>query len=109
MKKKSVKVITALTIVCALIAITSALINYLLPLYLSYKFNLSMKNIKDAGSIGIIGSPDGPTTIIGSSDGPTAVFIAGQSHAYLIAIISAVLAILGAIYLAINKKFNKID
>jgi len=94
MKKKLNRVIAVLTIACALIAIASALFNYLLPVYLSYKFNLVKENIKNASSIGIIGG----------ADGPTVVFVAGQSHAHLITIIFAVLAILGIIYLFIEKR-----
>jgi len=97
MKKKSIRVITVFTVVCALVAIASALFNSLLPLYLAYKFNVGMGNIKNASSIGIIGG----------SDGPTAIFISGQSNPYLITIIFAFLAVVGVVFLIANKRTVK--
>jgi len=91
-KEKSiwVKGITVFTVLCALIAFIGVFADFLLPLYLSYKYNV---NTRDASSIGIIGG----------ADGPTAVFISGQFPFRLFTIIFVLLAILGMVYLLINK------
>ena len=91
-KEKSiwVKGITVFTILCALIAFIGVFADFLLPLYLSYKFNV---NTRDASSIGIIGG----------ADGPTAIFISGQFSFRLLTIIFALLTVLGIVYLVINK------
>ena len=71
----------------------SGVYNYLLPLYLSYKFNMDLRG---ASSIGIIGGADGPTSIYVSSSlfpNITAIF--------------ALLAAAGIIYLFFDKRKNK--
>jgi Na+-transporting methylmalonyl-CoA/oxaloacetate decarboxylase beta subunit len=83
------KVIVVLTIICVFITFISISLEFLLPLYLSHKFNIDRK---DAASIGIIGG----------ADGPTAIYLAGTSK-HMITIIFAVLAVLGVIYLLIVK------
>jgi len=91
-KEKSLKirVITILTIVCALIAFISAFSNSLLSLYLSYKFNMDTRN---ASSIGIIGG----------ADGPTAIFVSGQISSQWFTAIFTLLTILGIVYLVIAR------
>lgn len=84
--KKSKKIIILLTIITSLIALISANYNYLLQKYISYKFNI---NLKEAASIGIIGGADGPTSI----------FIASKPHSNAITIISTFLSIIGFVYL----------
>jgi len=87
--KKSIltKVVAVITIVCTLITIASVFVNFVLPLYLSYKFN---RDIKNAGSIGIIGGTDGPTTIFITSDPGLSIPVT---------VIFAALAFLGFAYL----------
>lgn len=89
-KGKTTKIITILTIVCALIALISAFSDSLLALYLSYKFNM---DTRDASSVGIIGG----------ADGPTAIYVSGQISSHWFTIIFALLTILGIIYLVITK------
>ena len=93
-KKKVMKVITILTIACALLAAVSAFYNYLLPVFLSYKFN---KDIRDARSVGIIGG----------ADGPTAIYVSGQISSHWFTVIFAALSILGGIYLIAAKNSAK--
>ncbi|WP_273479147.1 sodium ion-translocating decarboxylase subunit beta [Acetivibrio straminisolvens] len=89
-KEKSTKMITIFTVICALVAFISLFFNSLLPLYLSYKFKIDIRN---AGSIGIIGG----------ADGPTAIYVSGQSSSHLFTAIFALLTILGFIYLVVIK------
>ncbi|SDY90953.1 Na+-transporting oxaloacetate decarboxylase beta subunit [Proteiniborus ethanoligenes] len=92
--RKLTKAITAVTVTCTLIAVISAFSSYLLPLYLSYKLN---KDIRDAGSVGIIGG----------ADGPTAIYLSGQISSHWVTVIFAALAILGVIYLIAVKNSVK--
>ncbi len=89
-KEKIMKAIAILTIICGLLTFISLFSSYLLPLYLSHKFNI---DTRDAGSIGIIGG----------ADGPTAVYLSGQSSSHLFTAIFALLTILGFIYLVVIK------
>lgn len=89
-KEKSIKMITIFTVICALVAFISLFFSSLLPLYLSYKFKIDIRN---AGSIGIIGG----------ADGPTAIYVSGQSSSHLFTAIFALLTILGFIYLVVIK------
>jgi len=93
-KEKSTKMITIFTVICALVAFISLFFSSLLPLYLSYKFKI---DTKDAGSIGIIGGADGPTTI----------YLSGQISSYWFTVVFATLAILGIIYLIFAKNSVK--
>jgi Na+-transporting methylmalonyl-CoA/oxaloacetate decarboxylase beta subunit len=84
------KFVMIFTVICGAAAAISLLYEYLLPLYLSYKFKT---DLSDASSIGIIGGADGPTTIFVSgsvSPGVTALF--------------AVLTVIGIVYLIIAKR-----
>jgi Na+-transporting methylmalonyl-CoA/oxaloacetate decarboxylase beta subunit len=86
------KFVMIFTVVCGAAAAIGILYEYLLPLYLSYKFKT---DLSDASAIGIIGGADGPTTIYLSgsvSPGITALF--------------AVLAAMGITYLIIAKRKN---
>lgn len=89
-KEKSIKMITIFTVICALVAFIRLFSSYLLPLYLSHKFNIDTRN---AGSTGIIGG----------ADGPTAIYVSGQSSSHLFTAIFALLTILGFIYLVVIK------
>jgi len=93
-KEKSMKMITVITIICALIAFVSMFFSFLLPLCLSFMLN---RNASDIASVGIIGG----------ADGPTAIFLAGQAPTNLIAVIFTILALIGIIYLAITKISKK--
>lgn len=92
--KKSKKVIALLTIITSLITFISLSYNCFLQKYASYRFNI---NSKQAVSIGIIGG----------ADGPTAIFIASKSYSNAITIISALLSIIGFVYLFYIKRFQK--
>lgn len=88
--KLSAKIVIIFTAICALVAFISALFSFLLPLYLTYKFNI---DTRDASSIGSIGG----------ADGPTAIFLSGQSSSRLFTAIFSLLTILGIIYLIFTK------
>ena len=90
MKKQISIIITALTVICALIALVSAFSGPLLSLYLSNKFNI---DTKDASSIGIIGG----------ADGPTAIFVSEHNNSHWFTAVFALLTILGVIYLLKTK------
>lgn len=89
-KSIKVKVIAIFTVLCALIALISAFFNFLLPLYLSYKFNIDTRG---AGSIGIIGG----------ADGPTAIFVSGQISPHWFTTAFVLLTLLGIMYLVVAK------
>jgi Na+-transporting methylmalonyl-CoA/oxaloacetate decarboxylase beta subunit len=84
------KFVMIFTVICGAAAAIGIAYEFLLPLYLSYKFK---SDLSDASAIGIIGGADGPTTIYLSgsvSPGITALF--------------AVLAATGIAYLVITKR-----
>lgn len=84
------KVIKLLTVICALVAVISVFLTYILPLYLSHKF---INDVTNSVSVGIIGG----------ADGPTVVYLAKSSSTPWFTIVFAVLAILGVIYLLLAK------
>lgn len=86
MENRLRKTITALTILFTVITIISLGFNLLIPIFISHRFNIDTDR---AGSIGIIGG----------ADGPTSVFIAGTAHSYAFISIFALLSILGLLYL----------
>ena len=93
LKKGNVKkVVTVLTIISMIITLISAVFNFVIPVYLSYKFHL---NVGEASSIGIIGGADGPTSIYVASR---------NSHTYLITVIFTVLSVAGLYIKSILKK-----
>lgn len=78
--------IIVIAAICILIVIGKVTCNLLLMAYLSYKYGADFKN---AGSIGIIGGADGPTSIyLSGSPGPNSAVIF-----VLLAVIAAVLAV----------------
>jgi len=90
--KRIERLIFIFTVICGAAALINAAYYYLLPIYLSYKFNADLRG---ASSIGIIGGADGPTSIfVASSQSPniTAIF--------------ALLAVAGVIYLINAKRKN---
>ncbi len=89
-REKSTRMVTVFTVICALVAFIGLFSTYLLTLYLSYKFKM---DTRDAGSIGIIGGADGPTTI----------YISSQLNLRLFTAIFVLLTILGVIYLFVIK------
>jgi len=89
--KKTIKVVTVLTIITGILTLISAGFNFLLPMYLSYKFKVDTNK---ASSIGIIGG----------ADGPTAIYLTSGLNPYLTMIIFMLLTIVGIIYLIIHKK-----
>lgn len=88
--QKSVKLVTVLTIIFAIITFISLFFNSLLKLYLSYK-------------VSKITSQVGASEIIGGADGPTAIYLASGSSSYVFAVIFGFLTVLGIIYLIIVK------
>lgn len=95
MKKKLIKrAITLLTVICTAITIINIAYNFLLPLFLSYKFKFDLNK---ASSVGIIGGADGPTTI----------YLASSQSSHFVSIIIALLSILGITYLIYMKRKDK--
>lgn len=92
-KEKKVKVITILTVLCGIFTFISVFSSYLAKLFLFYKYNI---NVKDAGSVGIIGG----------ADGPTAVFLSGRLPFQFFTAVFGVLTIFGVIYI-FNVKDKK--
>lgn len=90
-KGKSKKVISILTVICALITLVCIFSDSLLKLYLSFRFK---RNLMNAGSVGIIGG----------ADGPTAVFVAGKLSLHWFTAIFALLTVLGIAYLIVTGK-----
>ncbi|WHH58150.1 sodium ion-translocating decarboxylase subunit beta [Petroclostridium sp. X23] len=93
-KERLSKIITVLTIASAIITVISAAFDFLLPIYLKYKFVMD-KNT--AGSIGIIGG----------ADGPTAIFITTKSSSYLITIIFGLLTVSGMVSRVLINKLKR--
>jgi len=93
-KERKVRVITVFTVLCGSIALICTFSKQLLALYLARKFNIDTKN---ASSVGIIGS----------ADGPTAIFVSGQSFKHWFTAASSVLTILGILYLVFNQYKEK--
>ena len=89
MKKTIIKVIFILTVSCGLITMLNLSVLYILPVYLSYKYKI---NVKDAAATGIIGG----------ADGPSAIFISGQTSQWFTALF-ALLTVSGILCLVINR------
>jgi len=95
MNNKSIKkLVFIFTVICGALALINTAYCYLLPMYLSYKFNTDLKS---ASSIGIIGGADGPTSIFVASS---------QSPKLNITAIFALLTVVGIIYLINAKRKN---
>ena len=97
MKKERLrKVVTVLTIIAIMITLISVGFHFLLPKYLSCKYNIQAGN---ADSIGIIGG----------ADGPTAIFVASgtSSSTYILTAIFALLSIGGILYVLFANKAMK--
>jgi len=94
--KKNKKVIYILTIINIIITLISARFDYVILIFIWFKYHIFAN---EASSIGIIGGADGPTSI----------YIASKPslNPYLITIIFAILSILGIIYLIFNKNKPK--
>lgn len=90
-KKRIRKVVILLTAICVISTIINISYQYLLPLYLSSKFNTDLTK---ANSIGIIGG----------ADGPTAIYVSNSLSSPLISLILTLLSILGVVYLIYTKK-----
>lgn len=84
-----------LTLLSAVAASISGSFEFLLPLYVAYKFKMSLNENSTIG-------------IIGGADGPTAVFVTKQSSHISITLILLVIAILGTAYQIYTKRINKI-
>lgn len=90
-KGKLRKIVTILTTITVIITFISVGLNFILPIYLSYKLH------KEVGKIGSIG-------IIGGADGPTAIFITSRPFSGVTTIIFTLFSIVGILYLVLNKK-----
>jgi Na+-transporting methylmalonyl-CoA/oxaloacetate decarboxylase beta subunit len=90
MKVKRI-VVMILTIMCILVTVLNVAFKYLLLLFLPFKFDL---DLRDAASVGIIGSADGPTSIL----------VENSTASIIITIISALLSISGIIYLIRTRR-----
>ena len=86
------KIILIITVVSAIIALLAGVWEYLLPMYLLYKYNEN-----ENSSIGIIGG----------ADGPTAIFVTSRlSYSLSITSIFLVITILGIITLLFIKRLR---
>jgi hypothetical protein len=86
-------VIMILTIMCILVTVLNVTFKYLLLMFLPFKFD---SDLRDAASVGIIGSADGPTSIL----------VANSTASIIITMISALLSISGIIYLIRTREKN---
>lgn len=91
---RKIKLVAIFTVICALVAFTGVFFNFLLPLFLALRLGI---NTKEAASIGIIGS----------ADGPTAIFISGRISPHWFTVVFAALTLIGVIYLLFAKKSVK--
>lgn len=88
--KTNRKIIQISTIIIGIILLIYVGLPRIIAIYLKYKWSFDMKN---ASSIGIIGSADGPTSI----------FIA-SNRSFTIPIVLALLVLSGTIYLIKTRK-----
>jgi len=89
--KKIKKVVFLITVLSTIATIIGLTYDYLLPIYLSFKFHT---DLSDAASVGIIGGADGPTTI----------YVSSSQDSHLITAIFALLSIAGVTYLILTKR-----
>lgn len=86
------KIILIISVASALISLVIGICEYLLPLYLTQKYNLS---------------PNSSIGIIGGADGPTAIFVTcNLSNSLPIAPIFFLIAILGVVCLFFIRRFK---
>jgi len=85
------KTITIFTIISVIVTLINLAYSFLLPIYLSYKFQI---DLREASSIGIIGGADGPTSI----------YLSSQQSPHIITAIFALLSIIGIIYILFHKR-----
>lgn len=93
-KNKFKKIVTILTVICALIALIGMFSDSLLSLYISRKFNVDTRNARSIG-------------IIGGADGPTSIFLSGHTSFPWFTVIFSLLTVLGVIYLITTKYKEK--
>ena len=91
LKRKAIIIVTVLSI---LISLFQTVYKFLLPIYLSYKFDFELS---DASAIGIIGAADGPTSII----------VAGSQLNNFFSVIPPIISIIGVIYLIKTNRKRK--
>ena len=96
MAKRHRKIIVALTIITTIITIVSASWEFIMRMYIQYRFQISTDNYNSASSIGIIGG----------ADGPTAIFLSGKQYSSIITLLFALLSAVGIIYLILTSKRN---
>jgi Na+-transporting methylmalonyl-CoA/oxaloacetate decarboxylase beta subunit len=97
MAKRHRKIIIALTIVTTTMTIVSASWEFIMRMYIQYKFQINTDNYNSASSI----------AIIGGADGPTAIFINGKQYSSIITLVFAFLSAVGIIYLILSSKRNR--
>ncbi|KNY25930.1 hypothetical protein [Pseudobacteroides cellulosolvens] len=80
------KIILIITVVSALLSLICGIFEYILPLYLTYKHNISINK-------------NSSVAIIGGADGPTAIYVTHTSaNSFPITIIFLLITILGVGY-----------
>lgn len=95
MKKERIyKAITIFTLISVIVTLINLANSFLLPIYLSYKFQT---DFREASSIGIIGGADGPTSI----------YLSSQQSPRIVTLIFALLSIIGIICIIFNKIFKR--
>lgn len=93
--RKHRQIIIVLTVITTIITIVSASWEFVMRLYIQYRFQIDNDN--SASSIGIIGG----------ADGPTAIFISGSQYSNAFTIIVGLLSAVGIIYLLVAQKINR--
>ena len=95
MKKENLtKIVGIFTILTTIMTLVSAIFNFLVNRYISYKLHADISKVDSIG-------------IIGGSDGPTAIFVTSRSSTDLIIVIFALLSITGIAYQIFAKKAMK--
>lgn len=92
MAKRYRRIIMIITIVTSIITIVSVSWEFIIRMYLQYRFQITTDN--NASSIGIIGGADGPTSI----------YLSGSPYSSIITIIFALLSALAIIFLVVTRK-----
>ncbi|MGI6550402.1 MAG: sodium ion-translocating decarboxylase subunit beta [Syntrophomonadales bacterium] len=90
-QRKRKKAITILTTISIIITLAGLAFDYVIPKYLTYRFNL------DANTGSSIG-------VIGGADGPTAIFLTGSLSPGITTIVFALLSMAGIVYLVLSRK-----
>lgn len=96
MKGKHRRIVVILTVISIVITVINVSWDFILRMYIQYKFNIRVNSVNAFG-------------IIGSADGPTAIFLSSNHSSRIITIIFTTLSALGLIYLILTRKRRDIQ